>query len=225
MKKKLFALSLLLSVSTCFLSCGDDDDDDNGGGQQSTPTEVEAKIKAIDLGLSVKWCNCNLGSETPEGFGNYYGWGETVLKEEYTYDNYLIETGSAVSCGGKNDFLRGSDIKKTQNDIAFVKLGDGWRMPTQTELQELIDNCSVEESSINGVNGVKFTAKNGNSIFLPKAGYKYNTSFSKDNLHYWSSKTAKSSSDAFALEGYSADKVEIGDVNRIYGLTIRPVKD
>lgn len=228
MKKKLFALSLLFSVSACFVSCGDDDDDnDNGGGeQQTTPTnpENEAKIKAVDLGLSVKWCNCNLGSETPEGFGGYYGWGETIEKEEYGYDNYLIESGSPVSCGWKNDFLSGKNITKTANDAAYVKLGDGWRMPTSAEMSELIENCSIEETTVNGVVGIKLTGKTGNSIFLPEAGYKSNTDFYSESYNYWTSNPTKTNDGASQLYGYGST-IKVKEGTRYKGLSIRPVKD
>lgn len=228
MKKKLLALSLLFSVSACFVSCGDDDDDnDNGGGeQQTTPTnpENEAKIKAVDLGLSVKWCNCNLGSETPEGFGGYYGWGETIEKEEYSRYNYLIESGSPVSCGWMDDFLSGKNITKTANDAAYVKLGDGWRMPTRAEMSELIENCSIEETTVNGVAGIKLTGKTGNSIFLPEAGYKFNTDFYSKTYNYWTSNTTETNVGAYQLYKEN-NNLGVKEGTRYDGLSIRPVKD
>ena len=113
----------------------------------------------VDLGLSVKWATCNIGAERPEDYGNYYAWGETRTKDDYSRSN--CETwGKAIG-----------DIGGTSRDVAHVKWGGSWRMPTKAEIDELIENCDYKWTSVNVVEGGKFTSrKNGKSIFLPAAG-------------------------------------------------------
>ena len=115
---------------------------------------------AIDLGLSVKWATCNVGAESPEDYGSYYASGETE-------ENYNSSTGEYTNIG--------SNISGTSYDVAHVKWGGSWRMPTVSEIQELCNKCSWEWTSVNGVNGQKVTGPNGNSIFLPAAGYRNGT--------------------------------------------------
>ena len=120
----------------------------------------------VDLGLSVRWATCNVGANNPEDYGDYYAWGETKTKKEYTEEN--CETYKNIG-----------DIKGTSRDVAHVRWGSPWRMPTEEESQELIDNCDWEWTTLNGVEGSKVTSrKNGNSIFLPAAGWRYGTSLS-----------------------------------------------
>lgn len=125
--------------------------------------------EAIDLGLpsGTLWSSCNIGASSPEEYGNYYAWGETVAKSEYSENNYqYYKNGSYVDIG--------SDISGTQYDVATALLGDGWRMPTYADVNELKNNCTSEWTTFNGVYGRKYTSKvNGNSIFLPAAGYRW----------------------------------------------------
>ena len=122
--------------------------------------------EAVDLGLSVYWASCNLGAEKPEEYGEYYAWGETKPKSSYTQENYAYYNASTTQ------YINiGSDISGTEYDAATVNLGSDWRMPTEVQMQELIDNCKWEWTQINAVNGYKVIGPNGNSIFLPAAGY------------------------------------------------------
>lgn len=123
----------------------------------------------VDLGLSVKWANMNLGADSPEDYGNYYAWGETEEKEEYTWQTY--QYGSTQNLG------ENFNISGTENDAAHVHMGNAWRMPTNIELKELFDNCSWTWTSQNNVNGYRVTSRKvgytDKSIFLPAAGFKY----------------------------------------------------
>lgn len=111
-------------------------------------------MHAVDLGLSVKWCSCNLGATYPEEFGDYYVWGATSV---YSPDVYERSPG-----GGRGP----------KYDIASIRLGDDWRMPSDSEWNELIQECSWTWTSQNGIDGYLVTSKtNGNSIFLPAAGF------------------------------------------------------
>lgn len=130
----------------------------------SAPTVTAGQ--AIDLGLSVYWASCNLGAEKPEEYGDYYAWGETKTKSKYSQDNYSyydVNTLQYIDIG--------ENISGTQYDAATVNLGADWRMPTKDEIEELIKNCTWEWTQIDNINGYKVIGKNGNSIFLPAAGF------------------------------------------------------
>ena len=113
-----------------------------------------------------------------------------------------------------------------QYDAATAILGDGWRMPTQNEMKELINSCTWVWTTLNDVNGCRVTGPNGNSIFLPAAGYRSGTmSWSVgSNGYYWSSYPSKGSCDdnAYAIS-FTSEVRAGGWYIRIYGLTIRPV--
>ena len=122
--------------------------------------DIEFEVKSfttdsfigVDLGLpsGLKWATCNVGATSPEDYGNYYAWGETTTKESYNESNYTIY-GQQIS-----DFSGNATY-----DAARANWGGPWRMPTQTEMQELIDNCTWTWTSQSGVNGCKVTGPNG----------------------------------------------------------------
>ena len=141
----------------------------------------------IDLGLpsGTKWACCNVGATKPEEYGGYYAWGETEKKEVYNWSTYIHCDGTWETCHNL-----GSDISGTQYDVAHVKWGGKWCMPTLNEIKELLDNCTTEWTTLNGVNGRKFTSKiNGNSIFLPAAGGRWDGGLhgAGEFGYYWSS--------------------------------------
>ena len=108
----------------------------------------------VDLGLSVMWATCNVGAELPSDYGDHYKWGETApITKEW-------QKGQTMG-------LELEDISGTSRDIARVKWGKPWRMPTEGELQELVDLCSWCWTKVNGHKGYKVTGPSGNSIFLP----------------------------------------------------------
>lgn len=175
--------------------------------------------EAIDLGLSVKWASCNLGATKPEDYGNYYAWGETSPKESYgksNYSYYNAETDRIIDIG--------EDIGGTSYDAAHVNLDNGWRMPTYKEMDELVRNCNWEWVNINNVRGYRVTANNGNSIFLPAAGYYIGNTISKINEwpEYFTS-TNDDQKEAYGLVDTGHGPVIIG-LDKIYGKPIRPVK-
>ena len=140
----------------------------------------------IDLGLlsGTKWACCNVGATKSEEYGGYYAWGETEEKEVYGRDTYkYYQNGTYVNIG--------SDISGTEYDVAHVKWGGKWCMPTRDNIKELYDNCTYEWTTLNGVNGAKFTSNiNGNSIFLPATGYRLYGELHDVGMDgaYWSSK-------------------------------------
>jgi formylglycine-generating enzyme required for sulfatase activity len=147
----------------------------------------------VDLGLSVKWATCNIGANSPEEYGNYYAWGEVSPKSSYSWSTYKWCNGSSSSitkyCTSSSD---GTVDNKKQleysDDAAAINWGGHWRMPTQQEFTELREKCTWSWTTKNGVKGYVITGRNGNSIFLPAAGYKENSSLCSTGSigDYWS---------------------------------------
>lgn len=146
--------------------------------------------EAVDLGLSVKWATCNIGASSMEDYGCYFAWGETAEKSSYDSDNCNL-----YGIGYSNLQRQGvidSDGNLTANyDAATVNWGGCWRMPTLTEIKELFNNCTWTWTTQNGINGYNVTGTNGNSIFLPAAGYRYGESLYYDCSRYWSSTASR----------------------------------
>lgn len=150
----------------------------------------ENHLHAVDLGLSVKWACCNVGADSPEDYGDYFAWGETSPKSSYDWENYLHWSdynGDGWWDSGESTF--NFDISGTQYDAARANWGGRWRMPTLSEIRELCYDCYWEEAYENGVWGSRVTGPNGNSIFLPAAGYRHGSSADYVGSYgfYWSS--------------------------------------
>lgn len=184
---------------------------------------MEAGGEAIDLGLpsGTKWASCNVGATKPEEYGGYYAWGETEEKDYYDWSTYIHCDGSFSTC---HDI--GSDISGTKYDVAHVKWGGNWCMPTKDDIKELLDNCTYEWTTLNSVNGKKFTSKiNGNSIFLPAAGYRWLGGLDDAGEYggYWSSTQIPDYSlNACSLDfwsGYASWRL----TSRVHGQSVRPV--
>lgn len=190
---------------------------------------------AIDLGLpsGLKWAICNVGDSLPEGYGEHYAWGETEEKSDYFWDTYKWSNSSGNSLTKYcTDDDYGVVDKKTviepKDDVAHVKWGSSWRMPTLEEITELVNNCSWKWITYKGINGQLVTGPNGNCIFLPAAGDRTGTSFSARGSfgNYWSA-TLKELYDNFACYLYFCDD---GSVWHYYGgrddgHSVRPVTD
>lgn len=176
---------------------------------------------AVDLGLSVRWAVYNVGANTADVCGKYYAWGETEEKRDYTYTNYLHYLSSSDTYADI-----GNDISGTQYDVAHVKWGGIWRMPTSKEMDELLNNCSFSWARQNGVNGCLFTAANGNSLFLPAAGFRDGTYIcNKGNSGFYalSSHDAASTYDAYYLSFCTSGAYTDLYGFRRSGFTVRPV--
>lgn len=185
--------------------------------------------KWIDLGLpsGVKWASCNLGANSPEEYGNYYAWGETTTKTDYseaTY-SYCKPNGNGGIVYEKLGDISGN----AKYDAARANWGGTARMPTLTEIKELtnLKNCTWSWTTHNGVNGKLVTSKtNGNSIFLPAAGSRYFSSLEAGEYGYWSSTPNEDNDDnAYSLYFY-ADGYDWYYSNYRYGgRPVRPVQD
>lgn len=188
-------------------------------------------VHAVDLGLSVKWACCNVGASVPEGYGGYYAWGETEEKSSYTWDTYKYwsDKDGDGNVDEKEFTNIGSNISGTSYDVAHVKWGGSWRMPTSDEFNELYGKCSWEWTTVNGVKGYKVTGLNGNSIFLPAAGHRFDTDvyFRGSDGYYWSATLyddVSGSSYCFCLNDDCNGWLCLS-FNRCEGYTVRPVTD
>ena len=176
----------------------------------------------VDLGLSVKWAAWNIGATKPEEYGNYYAWGETEVKDVYTLETYkFYENGSYINIG--------TDISATSYDVAYVEWGDGWRMPTLTELQELRSMCQWSWTYIGDVRGFRITGPNGKTIFFPAAGFRQGSAIKGDGANggYWSSSlNVSNGGSTCGLSFDYAGAYWYDDFNaREFGFTVRAVKE
>lgn len=188
----------------------------------------------VDLGLpsGIMWATCNVGASSPEEYGDYYAWGETETKSTYDLSTYKWCNGSRTTmtkyCTSSS---YGTVDNKTtldpEDDVAHVKWGGDWRMPTMEELNELRDtnNCTWTWTAQGGKNGYLVTSKkNGNSIFLPAAGFRYDSSLNGAGFwgNFWSSSLGTDTSgNACGLGFHSNDVYSNG--GRYDGSSVRPV--
>lgn len=169
-------------------------------GNASGQTSNSSGVQAVDLGLSVKWADRNVGASTPSDFGDYYAWGEISVKDNYSWEKYKWCNGSAHSLTKYNTYDKyGTVDNRTrlydEDDVAHVKLGGNWRMPTKDEFRELLatkgnENYKWEWTSIKGHTGWKITYRvNNQTIFIPAADGRDGTSLPKGGSYgyYWSS--------------------------------------
>ena len=173
----------------------------------------------VDLGLSVKWATCNVGASSPSGYGNYYAWGETSTKIEYTVETYKhYRNGKYVNIG--------SNISGTKYDAARVNWGATWRMPTLEEIKELKEKCTWAWTTLNGINGYRVTGPNGKNIFLPPAGDRGSTYLGEAGTfgNYWSATPGGDNCLAHGLLFHS-HYYDWGRDSRHYGRTVRPVSE
>lgn len=172
----------------------------------------------VDLGLSVRWATCNVGATTPEGYGDYFAWGETTTKAIYNWSTYFDYNKYTESCEYYSDY--GKTVLESRHDAAYVNWGGSWRMPTGTEWEELMDNCTWEWTTQNEKNGYKVTSKiegyTHKFIFLPLGDY-------------WSSSLKLGDSEgAYRLSIIWLPEVDYvnasyGVSRRYYGFSVRPV--
>ncbi len=192
----------------------------------------------VDLGLpsGIKWAVCNVGAENPWEYGGYYAWGETKEKDDYSWSTYKWCNGSSSTMTKycTDSYLGTVDNKTTldpEDDVAHVKWGGTWRMPTKSEQDELRNNCIWVWITLNGVNGYKVTGPNGNSILLLSAGYRSGTSVINRDYYgyYWSSSLYEGlSNDACCLGSYGTfydGSYGFYRYDRFYGRSVRPVSE
>lgn len=184
---------------------------------------ITAGHEWVDLGLSVKWATCNVDADSPEEPGGLYAWGETEEKSDYSWKTYRWCKGTGVSLtkyctNSKYGTVDNCIELESSDDVAYVKWGEKWRLPTKEEFEELRNLCNWTWTKIGNSNGFKVTAPNGNSIFFPDS----------DNYYgYWSSSMLIGSNEnsAFCLKIISHLKPQIQGSSRSLGFPVRPVTE
>lgn len=178
-------------------------------------------MEYVDLGLpsGIKWAKCDLGGTSPEKYGDEYSWGETWTKINYDYYYFTdIVEGQYTKYDSRDKRF----FLEKEDDVAYLRLGEGWRYPTWNEMQELIDNCTVTESTLNGWPGVMFVSKiNNNYIF-----FGYRTKGSAQSLR-WTSAVVESNPTLAKCLSFErkTNKIDVSryDNERKHRLPIRPV--
>ena len=195
--------------------------------------------KYVDLGLpsGALWATCNVGASSPEEAGGYYAWGEIEEKDSYSWATYKWCDGTQPKVSnpsltkycdrGGYGALDGKISLELEDDVAHVKWGGSWHIPTEAEILELINNCESERTTMNDVSGMTFKGVNGNSIFIPAAGSKKNESFSSGEGEYWSA-TLGNHSTTIPYFNFHKNTIELYEgalykTQRYQGFTIRPV--
>ncbi len=193
----------------------------------------------VDLGLpsGTLWATCNVGAYSPEEYGDYFAWGETSVKSNYSWNTYSWCNGSNSTltkyCNdasyGYNGYTDNLTVVQTSDDAATANWGTNWRMPTLAELNELISNCVVRWTIQNGVSGGLFTGTNGNTIFIPAAGYLDGSNLVNSGSYgyLWSSLLYTSSSDHAYRIAFSSGSGNTANTyeGRYYGFSVRPVRN
>ncbi|MBO7437513.1 MAG: Ig-like domain-containing protein [Bacteroidaceae bacterium] len=194
--------------------------------------ESEISHDYIDLGLSVKWATTNVGAAEPEGYGGSFAWGEIELKSTYDWSSYKWCNGSRYTLTkyNTNSSFGTVDNRITldqEDDVAHVKWGGNWRMPTAAELEELKNECTWTWITLNGVNGYLVTSnKTGytdRSIFLPAAGIRKNPSNVGSTGYYWSNSLDDGDPGKAYYIGFSSGDKVYSNYSYYNGMSVRPV--
>ena len=188
----------------------------------------------VDLGLpsGTLWATMNVGASAPEEYGDYFAWGETEPKDVYVWSTYKWCNGSMYSLTKYNTTTNyGIVDNKTEldleDDAAYVNWGPSWRMPTKEQQDELRESCTWTWTTRSGVNGCQVTGPNGNSIFLPAAGDRWDGSLDNVGSYglFWSRTLDPGSSFyAYGLNFHLGYVYWDGNY-RDYGLTVRAVRN
>ena len=203
---------------------------------RNNKTETANGYPYVDLGLpsGLKWAKCNIGAETETDYGSYFMWGSTKANtpDECTWATAPFNNGSSdydsTYFNSVKDTVCPNGILAEEYDTSTQIMGGDWRMPTQSDFQELLSGTTNEWTQVNGVNGRKFTSKtNGNSIFIPAAGACYRGSVYSVGYYgnVWSSSLDTSDPyNAWGLSFYSDDCYMYSN-GRCNGLSVRGVMD
>ena len=223
MKVLKYAVILLLGLSMTFMvSCTKDPNNGGNGGNNGGGSNNHAYV---DLGLpsGTLWATCNVGADTPEGYGDYFAWGETTPKPSYTEENYKFYIYDPVDsvykitkyCRraeyGYNGFVDNLIILEAIDDAATANWGEGWHIPSEVQWNELLQYTTRQVSYQNNVRGLTLTGINNNSIFLPLPN--------DGNVKFYWTSTLSGNYSAVDFESPALD----GE-GREYGLLVRPVR-
>ena len=181
--QKAIAFMILMIGAIVVTGCHKTDEPDDEGNNNGGNDTVVAVHQFVDLGLAsgTLWATCNVGANSPEEYGDYFAWGETVPKDVYSWSNYqygdtlnghfAMNKYCSDSEWGYHWYVDSLTILEPMDDAATANWGADWRMPTKEEYEELYQNTSWVWTEINGVEGRLMTGPNGNSVFFPATGF------------------------------------------------------
>ena len=203
-------------------------------GEEMSFTTIDQEY--VDLGLpsGTLWATCNVGAASPEDYGDYFAWGETQPKDYYDWSNYQHCNGNYNTltkyCNnseyGYNGFSDNLTTLLLEDDAAIANWGNDWRMPTADQWLELYNNTTCTWTTQNDVNGMLFTATNGNSLFLPAAGSRWGRELSDTGFTgiYWSASLFTDDPN-YAWDFYFySDDLDMDYGSRNFGFSVRPVR-
>ena len=189
-------------------------------------------VNAVDLGLpsGTLWADRNVGADSPEAYGDYFAWGETEPKSTYNWSTYKwcngsYDTQTKYCTNSSYGTVDGKIVLDLEDDAAYVNMGSEWCMPTPAQQQELLNECTCEWTTQNGVYGQKVTGPNSNSIFLPAAGCCYDSSwwYAGSIGDYWSSSLYESDLRSACELHFGSGGYSWGSYYRCYGQSVRAV--
>lgn len=244
MNRILKAIAAIMLMMVVAVGCNKPDEPNNGGNNDPQNDSIidngdTINVHAyVDLGLptGTLWATCNIGADTPEGFGDYFAWGETMPKEVYdwksykygncTFERFEMTKYCTDSCWGLDGFVDNLTVLEPADDAATANWGAGWRMATKEEWEELYRKTTCTWTTQNGVNGRLLTGYNGNSIFLPAAGFRLDGELIGPNLGiYWSSSLHTGFPERGWSFHYDLDECHVcGTYERSRGQVVRAVR-
>ena len=188
----------------------------------------------VDLGLpsGTLWATCNVGATAPEEYGDYFAWGETEPKDMYNWSTYKwcnssYNTLTKYCTNSSYGTVDNKTELDPEDDAAYVNWGENWRMPTYDQQTELRTKCTWTWTTQNGMNGRLVTGPNGNTLFLPAAGSRYDSSLynAGSNGSYWSRTLYSGYPSNAYIVGFDSGGVDWGNnVSRNNGLPVRAVR-
>jgi hypothetical protein len=183
-------------------------------GETKTLTTATQNMEYVDLGLSVMWARNNIGADTESEAGTLFGYGDrTAMLTSTKPEDYL----SSDIAGSVNDIIYNLDLDA---DSPMKS-----QMPTNAQIAELVNNTTHEWATVDGVEGMRFTAKNGNSIFLPAAGYRDGEAIIPDAAgYYWSGNVSSVHNDYANTLTFNNSSAKTGFSKRSLGLSLRSVR-
>ncbi len=239
MKKvmKAVAAIMLMTAVVCAAGCNKPDEPNNGSDNNDVNLDATGTYNGhdyVDLGLpsGTLWATCNVGANTPIDYGDYFAWGETETKTTYDWNTYKWSNGNydqltkycCDSVLGYHHITDNLTLLHPEDDAATANWGDGWCMPTDAQLQELIQNTTNVYKRVNRREGRLFTAPNGHSLFLPFAGkHEDDNLFGKDGEGYYWSKSLDTRWSERAWMLYMGNPIVQG-IQRHCGRSVRAVR-
>lgn len=232
MQKSKMALAALMLAVTVMLAVGCTKPDEPGNGGSGTYNGHEY----VDLGLpsGTLWATCNVGASAPEGYGDYFAWGETTPKDTYNWSTYKYCNGDigmltkycSNSSYGDHGFIDNLTVLLPEDDAATANWGNGWCMPTADQWRELRDNTITDWTTQNGIEGRLLTALNGNSLFLPAAGGRWDDELNNagSSGYYWSSSLLTGDPYSAWYFYFHSGNYGVNNDRRLRGFAVRPVR-